>query len=258
MKTTRIYLCEDSIDGIFAAVYDAGKSKYGHDFIKLELTGDSYANNMEFFAEYIRVSPDAGKTQKVLTSVREKIGIQVYHDVLLAAASNSPDKADVIYHYIVYGFAVGEKIRSALQIDWAERIFSMNRRVKNEAHYFKEFIRFREIRGSFPVLFSVIEPQNFVLSLVFPHFADRLNTENFIIYDKAHNEAVFYSPDRGSFLQKPDEAERERLLGFDKGSEEEAKLWKLYIDSISIKERENRNLQRNNLPLRYRKHMTEF
>ena len=35
-------------------------------------------------------------------------------------------------------------------------------------------------------------------------------------------------------------------------------LWKAFFNSVSIKERENKGLQRNNLPLRFRGNMPEF
>ena len=37
MKETRIYRCDDTPEAIFTAVYDAGKSAYGHDHIRLEV-----------------------------------------------------------------------------------------------------------------------------------------------------------------------------------------------------------------------------
>lgn len=42
------------------------------------------------------------------------------------------------------------------------------------------------------------------------------------------------------------------------GEREYADLWKAFFESIAIPERENADLQRTNLPLHYRKHMTEF
>ena len=36
------------------------------------------------------------------------------------------------------------------------------------------------------------------------------------------------------------------------------KLWKLFVDTIAIKERTNRNLQRQLLPLWFRKYMKEY
>ena len=37
-----------------------------------------------------------------------------------------------------------------------------------------------------------------------------------------------------------------------------SKLWKVFFENISIEERENVNLQKQNCPLRKRKYMTEF
>jgi probable DNA metabolism protein len=41
-------------------------------------------------------------------------------------------------------------------------------------------------------------------------------------------------------------------------SDEYQDLWKIFFENIAIKERINPKLQRNNLPLRFRKDMTEF
>jgi len=35
-------------------------------------------------------------------------------------------------------------------------------------------------------------------------------------------------------------------------------LWKTFFKTVAITERINKKLQRNNLPLHHRKHMTEF
>jgi hypothetical protein len=35
-------------------------------------------------------------------------------------------------------------------------------------------------------------------------------------------------------------------------------MWKAFVESISIKERENEKLQKNNLPLHFRTYMPEF
>ena len=48
-------------------------------------------------------------------------------------------------------------------------------------------------------------------------------------------------------------------LGEDLAEEKEwQKLWKVFVDTIAIKERMNRNLQRQMLPLHFRKFMKEF
>lgn len=48
--------------------------------------------------------------------------------------------------------------------------FEVSRQVTNEAHSFREFIRFANISSGFPILVSHISPKANVLTLVAPHF----------------------------------------------------------------------------------------
>lgn len=258
MKPIRVYQCEDTEDGIFTAVYDAGKSKYGHDHIKIQVRVLGLQENYDLFSEYICTTADAEKAEKVRRSVRSRISEKAYYNIMRAVRCNDVDKGDVIYHFIVYGFALGKKVTDSLQISWVQRIFEMNRKFLNEAHYFKEFLRFQEVKLDQPVLFAVFEPQNQVLPDVTVHFADRLNPEWFIIYDKRHRDASFHDPEKGWYIRKLEEGECEQLERLERQKEDYVELWKAFFESVSIKERENPTLQRSNLALRYRTHMPEF
>lgn len=208
MKQMRVYRCEDTPEGIFTAVYDAGKSAYGHDHIRLEVIMPESEQNYTLFSEYVDVQPDPEKMQKVLRTVRSRISETAYEYIMTAAGSRQPDKADVIYHFIVYGFALGRKVTEALHVPWVQRMFEIYRRSRNEAHYYLEFIRFEEIswQGQ-AVLYAVIEPENEVIDTVASHFTDRLNPEWFIIYDKTHHKAAFHNPGRRWYqrMLEPDE-----------------------------------------------------
>ena len=258
MKPTRIYQCEDTEDGIFTAIYDAGKSKYGHEYIRIQAQTPGLQENYELFSEYISVTTDTEKAEKVRRSVRDQISEKAFRYMMRAVRCDDTDKANVIYHFIVYGFALGANITDALQIPWVQRIFEMKRSYSNEAHYFKEFLRFQEIKREHPVLFAVFEPKNQVLPDVTVHFADRLNPEWFIIYDKAHREASFHDPETGWYIRKLEQQECRYLEELEQQEEDYADLWKAFFETIRIEERTNPKLQRSNLPLRYRKHMTEF
>lgn len=258
VKPIRIYQCEDTPEGIFTAVYDAGVSGYGHDFIRIQAQTPGLPENMELFSEYITVGTNPEKAGKVMHSVRDRISPEAYKAILCAACGSDRDKADVIYHYIVCGFALGEKVTKALQIPWVQRVFEINRKVQNEVHHYLEFIRFQEVQKEPPVLLAVCEPQNRILALVTEHFADRLNPEHFVIYDKAHAEASFHGAGGNWFIRKLEMEECQALEELERHNEEYAGLWKVFFDAIAIQERKNPGLQRNNMPLRYRNHMTEF
>lgn len=50
----------------------------------------------------------------------------------------------------------------------------------------------------------------------------------------------------------------ELSLPYSEDEKDMQKLWKLFVDTIAIKERKNRDLQRQLLPLWFRKYMKEY
>lgn len=57
-----IFVCENSLEGIFSGVYDACASRLGHRNIRL-MTG--VPDNYRALLRYIHVTPSPEKTQKV-------------------------------------------------------------------------------------------------------------------------------------------------------------------------------------------------
>lgn len=257
-KPIRIYQCENTTDGILSAVYDAGLSGYGHEFIRIQPIIQNQAENYELFAEYVPVETDAEKTKSVIDAVKHKISWKAYSFMMSAVISDFPDRGDAIYQFVTYGFTMGAKVCSALQIPCVERIFAISRAVQNEAHFFKEFLRFQEVQKEPPLLLAVIEPRHQVVPLLMDHFADRFMEEWFIIYDKTHLEAAFHQKDGDWELRILTREEADKLEQLSEQREEYVDLWKTFFHSIVIEERKNLKLQRNMLPLHYRKHMTEF
>ena len=51
----QIFLCEDSLEGIFTGVYEAWASRCGHGNVELRTREPE---NLEFFCVYHRVQPD--------------------------------------------------------------------------------------------------------------------------------------------------------------------------------------------------------
>ena len=70
-----VFICEDSLEGIFTGVYDACASRLGHRNIRLA-TGEP--ENYELFSEYIHVTPSADKTGKVIRTITSRFGMQFY------------------------------------------------------------------------------------------------------------------------------------------------------------------------------------
>ena len=248
-----IFTCEDSLEGILCGVYDAWMSRLGHANVRLEL---QERGNLRMFSEYRQTAKEDWKTEKVIDTIRRKAGQEVYEQVFHASLSREEEKADRIYRFLICALHLGPAVTDMLQIPAVYELFRMNRNVTREAMHLIEFIRFSQLREG--ALFGVVGPENDVILLMAPHFADRLNAENWIIYDEKRNTAVVH-PAGGecALVRLPDEKWRERLT--ESGDQEEfERLWKTFHTHIAIRERTNRACQMTHLPLRFRPYMTEF
>ena len=90
------------------------------------------------------------------------------------------------------------------------------------------------------------------------HFSDRLPNEKWIIYDANRRQAAVHNPQTGWAIFYVDDREAEEMERWQKGTQDYEQLWKIFHSAVAIRERENRDCQRNHLPLRFREYMTEF
>lgn len=253
MNNFKIFQCENSIDGIFTAIYQAWDSGYGHANVKIEEECEkNNFTNIELFSEYIIVKTDLEQALMVSRSIKAKISVEAFEMLCRVALSDYQGKGDLIYRFLILGFHIGGKIVGHLSNEVVNRVFKLNRYVNGEAHHLMGFIRFSEQQNG--VLTSIIHPKNNVLSLVTPHFADRLPNERFVILDGNRNICSLHLPGKTWII-----AEFPSMLSIeDDVNDKYENLWKIFFDNIAIKERINPKLQKNNLPIRYRKDMTEF
>ena len=247
-----VFLCEDSPDGIFCGVYDAWMSRLGHANVRLELPG----GDRELFCEYREAAPDEAKAAKVVDSIRRKLGEAVYETAYQACLSWEPKRADAVYRFLVYAFAMGAKVLDLLQLPAVYEVFRLNRYVAREQHHYVEFTRFSQMEGN--ILVGKIAPRNNVTVLVARHFADRMPSENWILYDCGRKLAAVHQADRGWMMVHADSEQWQRYM--EKATDEKAyeNLWKTFHQAIAIEARANYQCQRNLLPLRFRPMMTEF
>jgi probable DNA metabolism protein len=257
MNTKKIFMCEDSIDGIFTAIYEAWSSRYGHDNIRIQVQTDNSENfNIELFSDYIYVLNNEEKVIKVTKAIKEKISEEAFEMICHAVFSDETQKGDMIYRFLILGFSIGPKVVNFQSNDIVLNIFNLNRNVSNEAHHILGFLRFKEISNN--ILLAKLNPRNDILRLIAPHFADRLNTENFVIYDEKRKTAVIHRTGYPWIYVLADEVNIDGFQELSDREEEFQLLWKTFFNSIAIEERKNYNLQRNNLPLRFRSNMLEF
>ncbi len=247
-----VFTCYDDFESMMTCIYDAWAARLGHSNIRLMTEP---VEEPELFCQYRHIDPDPEKCRKVIRSVRTKISPNAYQDIYRSAMHWNPDKLDIIYRFLVLGFACGSQVTRMLNNPYVSALFELNRKVANESHQFREFIRFSRLNDQ--ALFSLIEPKCNILTLVASHFADRMPSENWLITDKKRLLAVVHPKDKDYFLTSITPQELAHMEEAQKG-DSYSSLWKAFFHSVSVEARANYRCQRNFLPLWYRKNMTEF
>lgn len=249
-----VFICEDSLEGIFTGVYDACASRLGHRNIRL-ITGEP--DNYELFSEYITVTPSDEKAEKVVNTLTSRFGRQFYETIYQAAMSgegrsgNKMDKADAIYETILLSLACGDgqKVLLSLGEPCVYRIFELCRATNREACRYLEFLRFSELENG--VLFATIHPKDHILPYVSEHFTDRLPQENFMIYDETHRMAAVHKASKGFILVDAEDLDMDKIKRYSENESEYRKLWITFFDHIAIDSRRNPKLQQQFIPKRY-------
>ena len=250
-----ILQCEDSIEGIFSAVYAAWELKYGHENTVIQVTGFA-GQNIELFANYIHLAPDTEKAAKVLNTIRRICSDDIYERLFRAACADASDKGDAIYRYIQVALRMGNRVKNHLTDPAVVRVMELSRAVGNAEHHYLGFLRFIEIPGN--ILLARYAPKPRLTELIMPHFADRFPEERFVIWDTNRNVAGVHVPGQNYIMLTLTESQVAMLQSYTEDNIQAEQMWKAFVESISIKERENKKLQQNNIPLHFRTYMPEF
>lgn len=247
-----VFVCGREPEDIFCGIYDAWMSRLGHAQVRLEFPGC----DRELFCEYRQVEATLEKAEKVTDSIKNRISMEVYELVYQAALSKDEERADKLYRFLVYGFFIGGGVLDHLKIPAVYEVFSMTRHLHRELDHMLGFTRFSQTEEG--VLSAEIAPENDIVVLMAPHFAQRMPEENWIIYDCRRKKAVVHRALGGWGVVRADKSSW--LSKLHKGKDEAVfeQLWRTFHQTVSVKERENKSCQQNHLPLRYRPYMTEW
>ena len=209
-------------------------------------------HQMTLDSEEYFVTTDYDKAMKVNDGIIKKISPAAERHMVYAFLSEAEDKFITIFRYLVLGFKVGPLVDDHLQEDCVLRILKLSRYVGREAHLLNGFCRFQETTNG--IFYCSIEPKNYVLPIICEHFRDRMMNQQWIIHDKVRGKAAVYNGDTYVITDVPKSAE----VVFAENEDKIQELWTTFFNSVNIKERVNPKVQRNLLPLHFRKSMTEF
>ncbi len=206
------------------------------------------------FHRVVTVETGHGRPAELFDAVAPSISGHARRDAFHAFLSEAPGIEMVVYRYLLLGRDAGESIDRMLTHDLVLPVRKLAQKVRSEAHRMKGFVRFMQVREGF--YYARLEPDHNILPLIAPHFTDRFSDQDWIIHDTRRGRAIIHDSSRKKWV--PVEMD---LLGNPDFSVEEKffrDLWKKYFAKIAVEERLDPKLQRQNLPLKYRRNLVEI
>jgi len=184
---------------------------------------------------------------RVRSSMTAKFSQETLSIISYALNHKDPSAPNFVLKYIISCFRNPRNAHN-YQDELIMKVTKLSRQVSLESHRFTGFIRFSLV-GS--VYMAKIDPDHDILSFIAPHFADRYEGMNFIIYDEKRHEAVVSQ--NGQWSVKKNISLDEKLLKEDPTIEK----WQQYFTHISITSRLNPKAQKRSMPVRYWKNLPE-
>jgi probable DNA metabolism protein len=247
------YLYDGTFEGFLTCVY----SHYYDEKANGIFPADRYQSSL--LANSRLMATDQEKADRVYAAIMAKISEEAIKRIFYVFLSSNPDKDNIAFRYLLLGFRMGGRLSSLHSHPVVFEAQTVAKKVAFEVHRLTGLIRFSSIKPSGgmengEILYAKIEPDHDVLELLGEHFADRFRYDPFIIHDAKREKALFCQ--NGEWVISP--LPRSLVSTLSETEEEYRRLWKLYFESIAIGQRTNPRCQRNFMPVRYWKNLTEF
>ena len=214
----------------------------------------------DMFSETFQVKADSRKAERVWNGIRQKLTAKNKQLLYYAFLSEAEDMEMKIVRFAKRLFEEKLSIETDLGDPDVLEVVQYARKVKKEAMHLMQFVRFQQTKEG--LYFCGIDPRYDVLPLVLGHFRSRFADQQWLLYDMKRNYGAFYNKKSveeveltSSEINKNTGRVSENVLS--EGDAFYQALWKSYFDHISIKERKNLRLQRQHMPRRFWKYLTE-
>jgi probable DNA metabolism protein len=248
------FLYDNSFNGLLTAVFDAFYRKQFPEKIVPETT------QLPWFSETFTVVTDVEKAERVLSGLQKKLSKSALQMLFTCFLSEMEEVAMLIFNYIRKAL-LAEK---SIELNFADadvlELSKIYRKVQREAERMRQFVRFQKTADG--IFFAVFEPLYNILPLNSEHFEDRFADQQWIVYDLKRGYGLYYDLEKTEIirLDNLEISPQTGQLSPDKLDEYEGafqQLWKDYFKATTIKERINLKLQRQMMPKRFWKYLTE-
>jgi probable DNA metabolism protein len=248
------FLYDNTFEGLLTSVFDAFNRKefpdrFGDKDFSVHLFTDTYL-----------VVTDTEKANRVLNGLKKKISKSALNMLFVCYLSEMEDIEIILFRYIQKALTSPISIEMNFADEDVLALSKIYKKVANESTHIKQFVRFQKTVDG--IYFAVIDPLYNVLPLCSGFFEDRYADQQWILYDFKRNYGLFYDLKKTEIVhfENPDASLQTGKLAAEKRDEQETafqNLWKDYLKAITIQERKNLKLQRQFMPKRFWKYLTE-
>ncbi len=244
-RTDVIFVYDGTFDGFLCCVYEY----YYSSFNPVEIICEDDIRASLF--QLVTISTDTFKSQKVRKAIEEKISAYSLRFLQECLLCYGKEKEIHMMGYIVKGFKKGGQVHRLVGDDDVAYLLKAHNHLKREKHLYLGLVRFYKANDAY---ISVITPKNRLLPMMAYHFTQRFANQNFMIYDATNKEALLYYEKQTTIIK----AENIELPEIDDEELAMQKLWKLFYDTIAIKERYNPRCRMTFMPKRTWEHLPEM
>lgn len=242
-----VFLYDGSFEGMLTAIYE---SYYGPGHPeRIEIPDNRQEGLLE---QIVWITADGEKARRVETAIAQKLSHTVMDAVELAWMSEDMAAATVVHRFLRYGFKQGPAVLEHEAHPAVNPLLKLSRAVSRERHRLLGLARFVQLKGG--IYYCRLEPDFNLLTLLAPHFAERMNDQPWVIHDARRGLAVIFDTRSWKLAAVPEA----QMLTLHNQEEEMQRFWREYYHRIAIVERINPNLRRQMMPKKYWKNLTEM
>lgn len=252
-----IFIFDNTFEGLLTSVFEAYSRRTFPDALLPE--GEPLPL---FHEEVFTVITEEEKAKRVWRGLQKKLSSGALSCLAQCWLAEEAETPMLLFRYIRKAIDAPRSIEKNFADPDVLEFSRMWKRVDWERLRMLQFIRFQKAAdGTF---FAAVEPEKNALSLAIDHFKDRFADQPWLIYDIKRAYGFYY--DLKEVRQVTfEEGSREGHLVtgildeslMDKDEKLFQQLWKTYFKAICIKERLNPRKHKQDMPVRYWKHMTE-
>ncbi|MCL1937913.1 MAG: TIGR03915 family putative DNA repair protein [Candidatus Azobacteroides sp.] len=248
------FIYDYTFEGLLTAIFDIYNRKVFPDRIQ----GGHLP--VPLFTETYTVVSDPEKADRVIEGLKKKISRQALHHLFICYLSEIENIEASLFRYIRKTL----ESPSGIEVNFADEdvlfLSKIYKKVQNEAERVKQFVRFQKTADG--IYLAIMDPLYNVLPLCSDFFQDRYADQSWLVYDSRRNYGLFYDLRKTEVVHfdqpiRPLQTGKMEDEHLDESEIAFQRLWNDYLKAITIRERKNLRLQRQFMPKRFWKYLTE-